>query len=598
MSSSEIVSKGLVTFSITIEGNKIPDSYGIISIKIERSVNRISSCTLLVEEQMAADSYFKVSASDNFVPGKKISIEVGYDCTNKEIFKGIVTKQSVRVDSELGPTIEVSCKDESIQMTAGRKSVSYAKSTDSDAITKIIGNYSTLTADVTSTSQTLPIIQQYYTTDWDFMLSRAEVNGMIITTIDGKVSVFAPDKSTASVLKLQYGDNLISFNADLNSISQLAKVTASAWDDKTQALITGDASNDSSGAGNITSKTLSDVSGLADFALQTTAAEDKDNLTNWAKAQMIKSEYSKITGTASFQGTGLVLPGTYLTVTDMGARFNGDYIVSGVQHEIRSGDWITTAELGISPQWFTESQSDISAPSASGLLPGVQGLFNATVKKAYDDPDDGFRVQVDLPLFDQSGEGLWARMVNNYSTDGAGIFFFPEEGDEVIVGFLNDDPRYPVILGSVYSKKLKPFSDLTPDDKNSKKAIVTKSKLQLEFNDEDKVITLVTPGKNTIVLDDKNKKITIKDQNGNSIETSDSGIEIKSSKAISIESDKSITLKGSDGVKIESSSGDVSMKGSNIKQEAEQELSLKGSTKASIEGGSECIVKGAMVKIN
>lgn len=598
MASELIASGGLVTYEVKIEGNKIPDKYGVVSIQIEKYVNRISGAIIVINEITGADTQFEVSSSDNFIPGKAIVIDAGYNTKNKTIFKGIVIKQSLKIDANLGPILEVECKDAAIQMTVGRKNASYAKGADSDAITKVIGNYGGLTSNVASTTPSIPLLQQYYCSDWDFVLARAEVNGMLVSTINGKVSVFKPDANTESVLKLAYGNNLLSFSADLNSITQLGSVKASAWDPKTQKLITGEASSDLAGPGDITSKKLSDTIGLSDYLLQTTATEEKDDLTNWAKAQIIKSEYSKILGKASCQGTSLVEPGVYITMASMGTRFNGDHLVSSVRHEIEGGNWTTHIGLGLSPIWFTQGQSDVIAPPASGLLPGVQGLFNGTVKKSYDDPDNGFRVLVDLPLFDESGDGLWARLLNNYSTDGAGMFFYPEVGDEVIVGFLNDDPRYPVILGSVYSEKIKPFSDFTPDEKNTKKAIVTKSKLEIEFDDENKIITVTTPGKNSVVLDDKNKKILIKDQNDNSLEMSDSGIEFKSSKAITIESDKEISIKGKNGIKLESSGGDVEIKGSNIKQEADSAFSAKSSGTAKVQGGSELTLKGAMVKIN
>ena len=54
----------------------------------------------------------------------------------------------------------------------------------------------------------------------------------------------------------------------------------------------------------------------------------------------------------------------------------------------------------------------------------------------YEDPDSQFRILVSVPLFDPNGEGIWARLTNFYSTNGAGIFFLPEVGDEVVLGFL------------------------------------------------------------------------------------------------------------------------------------------------------------------
>ena len=343
---------------------------------------------------------------------------------------------------------------------------------------------------------------------------------------------------------------------------------------------------------------MSEVVGLSEYDLQSTVPLQSGDLTNWSKAALVKSAYSKIQGDVKFQGSNLVDPAKYITLAGLGDRFNGDHIISGVHHVIAHGNWTTEVSVGLSPVWFTE-EPDVMAPPASGLLPGAQGLFNATVKKMYEDPDNHYRVLVDIPLFDPSGEGLWARLTNFYSTSGAGAFFMPEVGDEVVVGFLNEDPRFPIILGSMYSStNNKPFDGLDPNEKNTIKAIVSKSGINIEFDDEKKILTLQTPNKNTAIFSDDEKSITIKDQNDNSIVMSDSGITIKSPKNITVEATQNLTLKGDQGVTIESSGGDVQIKGLNIKESAQMEYSAQGSMTASLQGGTQTTIKGAMVMIN
>lgn len=593
-----IKSGGLVTFEIKVDGNSIPDIIEVESVVIDKSVNRISKATLVILDGNPSEEGFSVSSSATFVPGNKVSILVGYEAVNELVFTGIVTKQSVKVNGTSGPSLEVVCRDEAIRMIVGRKSATYAKKKDSDIIQSIISKYKGLSANVTATQTKWPEQVQYYATDWDFIMARAESNGMVITTLDGKVSVFPPDKDKKSVLDIKYGNNLLEFNADLDAITQLASVKANSWGFPTQKVTTASANNSYAGAGNLSSKKLSEVVGLKDFQVQTTAPLETTDLTNWSKAALIKSEFSKIRGEVKFQGSNKVIPGKYITLEGLGDRFNGDHFIANVTHEVAHGNWVTTVTVGLSPIWFTE-EPDVMAPPASGLLPGAQGLFNATVKKMYEDPDNQYRILIDIPLFDSKGEGIWARLANFYSTSGAGAFFLPEAGDEVIVGFLNEDPRYPIILGSLYSiTKNKPFKSLIPDKKNTKKAIVSKQGIFIEFDDENKVFTIETPSKNTAVFDDKSKEITIKDQNNNSIVMSSSGITIKSAKNISIEANQKLTLKGKQGVIIDSSPADVTIKGTNIKQTASVKFSAKGSAQAELSGGAQTTIKGAMVMIN
>lgn len=588
---------GVVTYSIKTGGSAIPDAYQVYAIHIDQTVNSISAATITLLDGNAAQEQFAISASSVFVPGVEISIEVGYDGKNTLLFSGIVTKQTIRVADATGPMLDIECMDKAIKMTVGRKSAVYSKTKDSDVISALIGNSSGLSSNVTATATQLPELVQYYATDWDFMLARAEVNGMLVSTINNKVSVFNPTADTSSVLTVSYGVNLLGFEAELNSITQLKQVTASAWDYSNQKLINAQAPNNLAGPGNLSSSKLADVVGLPSYDLQTTAAESSDELATWAKAQMLKSELSKITGNARFQGAAAVAPGRYITLAGLGGRFNGDHFVSSVRHEIADGNWITEASIGQSSEWFVQ-ENETEAPPAAGLLPGVSGLFNATVKKIDADPDSEYRILVNVALFNDQGAGIWARLSNFYSTNGQGAFFLPEVGDEVILGFLNQDPRYPVILGSMYSQKNKPYSEFAPNEKNSLKGIVSKSGLRIMFNDENKTLTLVTPGNNSVVLDDKNKQIKVQDENNNELVMSSSGITIKSDKNIMFQAGQKVSIKGDAGVDIESSAGDVTVKGNNINETANMQYVAKGCLTATVQGGTELTLKAAMVMIN
>ncbi|MGN2414052.1 type VI secretion system tip protein VgrG [Pseudomonas syringae] len=593
---SSLTAVGIVTSTVKIKGEPLPGKYSVQRIHIVHAINRIATATLTILDGSASDEGFAISASEAFVPGNAISLEAGYDGINTVLFQGIVTQQALRIESYSGPLLEVTCKVAAVKMTVGRKSANYSQSTDSDVINQLVSTAG-LTASVTSTDTVLPTLIQYYVTDWDFMLSRAEVNGLLVSTVSDGVSVFDPTANTTSVRTLTYGKDIMGFSAELNAITQLAQVTASAWSFQSQQLVTATATNHLAGAGNLSSKTLADVVGLSTYQLQTTATETDAELMSWAKAQMLKSELSKITGHVRCQGTDNFLPGKYLTLDGLGARFDGDHFVSQVEHTMEEGNWFTDLSIGMSPIWFSQEQQ-VQAPSAAGLLPGIQGLYNATVLGIASDPAGEFRVQVEVALFNDDATGLWARLANFYSTNGQGTFFMPEVGDEVILGFLNQDPRFPVILGSMYSQKNVPFNALSPNQENTLKGIVSKSELRVMFDDKNKILSLVTPGKNSVVLDDTQGQIEIKDQNGNSIVMSASGIAIKSDGTLSLQAAQKITLQGDTGISLNSSAGDATTAALNIKQAAELEFSAEGNASAQVQGGAELTLKAAMVMIN
>lgn len=593
---ADVVGGGVIVYEVAVNGKPIPGEYQVYHIVAEQALNKLPYARISLLDGNPSSENFAISASATFVPGAELTIKAGYNAVSTLIFSGIVTKQAIRIDNSRGPLLEIECRDKAVKLIVGRKSQAWAKTKDSDALSSIISQAG-LSAQVSATTALHEELVQYYASDWDFILMRAELNSMVVSAINGKLSIFNPTQNTSSAATITYGDDVYAFHAELNAVTQLNQVKASSWDYQNQQLINATAPNNLAGAGNLSSKTLAGVINLPQFELQTSAAEPQAQLTAWAAAQMLKSELAKIRGKVRVQGRANLLPGMYITLDGFGARFDGLHLISSVHHELENGNWMCEYQFGLAPEWFVEN-CEVAAPPAAGLLPGIQGLFNATVKQIHNDPDNEYRILVEVALFNDKQQGLWARLTNFYSTNGQGAFFLPEVGDEVILGFLNQDPRYPIIIGSVYSQKNKPYSEFVPNAENSLKGIVSKKELRIMFDDKDQILTIITPNKNTMVFDDKAGQIKIQDQNQNSMVMSSSGIAIKSPQSITIEAEQSVTIKGNTGVTIQSSAGDVSTTGVNIKESANLEYSAVGSVKASVQGGTQLTLQAAMVMIN
>ena len=165
----------------------------------------------------------------------------------------------------------------------------------------------------------------------------------------------------------------------------------------------------------------------------------------------------------------------------------------------------------------------------------------------------------------------------------------------MVIGYLNNDPSNPVVLGSLYSSQLAPPYELTAD--NVTKAIVTRSDLKIEFDDEKKVITLITPGKNKLILSDDEKSILLQDQNGNKLELNENGILLDSPKDISITAKGKISVEAVGEIGI-SSKADISVEGLNVNHSANVGFVAKGSASAELSASGQTTVKGAMVMIN
>lgn len=580
-----------VTQTIKINGKVISDQF-VFSVEVSKCVNKITSAIIKLLDGAPAKEDFKLSDSQDYVPGSPITINAGYDSDESVIFSGYVIKQNLQTVSD-GPLLILHCKDESFKMTIGRKSDVFENITDSSLISQLIGNYG-LTASVDSTSYQNKEIVQWYCSDWDLMLMRAEANGLIVITDQNKVSVKKPDTSQSKIITLTYGKDIYDIDVMADAKTQYSKVKANAWDVKSLQVINADASDPSvSLPGNLSPSKMADFSDKDVFNLQTTANLEQTEIQNWADACLLKSRLSFISGEVKFQGNSDVLPGTIIELAGMGERFNGNAFVWEVIHTIETGNWFTEVKLGANANWYADETAQIESSRAAGLLPGVSGLQNGIVKQIDSDPVNEFRVMVTLPLV--NNKTVWARLSTTYATSNAGTYFFPEVGDEVLLGFFNDDPRFPVILGSMYSStKQAPY---TPESKNGTKAIVSKNGVKIIFDDEKKVLTLVTPQSNTIVLSDDEKSISLNDQNGNKIEMNSSGITIQSASNIVLKASENITAEATSDISVKANNA-LDLKGLNVTGSAEAQMVMKGEASSELSASGNVTVKGAMVMIN
>lgn len=588
-------SNGVLKLSILSNGSPIDEAIQVISVSVNKAVNKIPSAKIVLMDGDMPEKDFPVSNSDAFVPGQEITIKAGYDQNEEPIFTGIVIKHGIKVTGDNFSRLVIECRDKAVAMTLGRHNANYVDSKDSDVISKIISNHAGLSADVTATTTQHGELVQYYCSDWDFVLSRAEVNGQLVCCEDAKVSVKAPDTSAAAELLVTYGEDLMEFHADMDARHQVKEVKSANWDPSQQTMVEESvAPAKLNEQGNLDSATLAEVLNLEPLRLQTPISMETSALRDWASGQQIKSGLSRIRGRMKFQGSAKAKPASLIELDGVGERFNGNVFASAVNHDIANGNWITEVEFGMSPNWFAE-QRDLVAPPAAGLLPGVEGLQIAVVKQLDEDPNGEFRIQVTVPVLQADTEGVWARLAGFYASDSYGSFFIPEIGDEVVLGYLNNDPTAPVILGSLYSSKRAPA--YTPEADNNTKALVTRSELKIEFDDDKKVITVETPGGNKIVISDDAKSIVLEDQNSNKIELGESGIVLDSPKDISITAKGEIKLDATSNLSA-TSKADVSIDGLNVNQTANASFTAKGSASAELSASGQTTVKGAMVMIN
>lgn len=590
----------LLSVQLLIGGS---EASGVIrSITVHTALNRIGEATIVINDGDKAAESFALSDSGDYDPGKTVEIKAGYHTQLASVFKGTIVSQSIQVAPQEGPSMTLICKDGLVKTTLSAKSAYYQTVKDSDVINTIVQQYS-LTANVDATSYSYDCLLQYNAIDWDFIKKRAAINGLVIYMADDKVNVVKPAVSGSSVFTISYGRNLIDMDIALQSANQISGIAAKAWNPDEQKVTSQTGTEPGvNEEGSIDGKKLGDV--LAQKRqLQTTTFQEESQLTSLSDGQFLFNRLARFSGYITCTGNSEVQLNTLVTLEGVSKSLNGDLFVNAVVHTLEAGTWQTEVGVGFQEEWFANS----SPASSTGT--SITGLQIATVKQIQEDPKSRFRVMVSFPLLEDDSNGIWARLNSLYASNGVGIFFYPEVGDEVIVGFLEDDPSSPIILGSMYSKKNQSYQK--PDEKNSHKTILTKSNLKLDFDDENKIITVATPANNTLVISDKDKSITCTDQNENSWVMNKDGITITSNKSMTLKAKNDITiqaqninLKADSGITLKSATNNttadnaLNLKATNVSIKADASLSAQAQASAEIKASGNTSIKGAMVMIN
>lgn len=587
--------EGPVEFIIEGNGKALSSVLPLVSIDVYYNINTIPKAIIVIEDGEMSQGAFPLSDGNELAPGSEVTIKLGYSTSSTPVFKGIVVRHGVSISKNGRSCVKIECRHKAIAMTCARKNANFLEKSDDDIVKKLTGDYG---VSIKSSMGGAPHkeILQYYCTDWDFMMTRAEANGCWLLADGDKLSIEKISAKGSAAVELTWGTDILEFKADANALFQVKNVVAKSWDVTKQQVISGKSGMVSlGGQNNLDNGKLQKVLGVSSNTLQVNSQVPKDALTSWAEADQLKNELSRICGSVVCLGTTKAKLGGLVELKNVGDRFKGGALVSGIHHVVRDGVWTTEFSFGMSKEWYSE-KFETSAPISSGINCGVHGLLTGIVMQIHEDPEKLNRVKVKIPLMENEKEDVWARLGGAYASEKFGCMFYPEVGDEVILGFFGGDPSSPVILGSLYSGKRTPPQAL--EQKNNIKQILTREKLSVEFNEEKKSITVTTPGKRKIVLDDDGKKISLEDGSGNKIEMSDSGIKMESKKDIVIDTKGKFNVSAVGGINLAAKSGDLKGEGLNVEFTGKVGFTGKGNAKAEVSASGQTTIKGAMVMIN
>lgn len=156
-----------------------------------------------------------------------------------------------------------------------------------------------------------------------------------------------------------------------------------------------------------------------------------------------------------------------------------------------------------------------------------------------DDPERRNRVQVRLFAFDaveNQDAAMWARVAAPFAGADRGCFCLPDVDDEVLVVFVQGDPRYPVIVGGLWNGAAVPPADIESGGVNRYKRIKSKNGITITLDDNqgEETLTLETPGGQKLTLRDGPSSVVIEDSNQNSVTLEAAGITIQAAAKVTV----------------------------------------------------------------
>jgi uncharacterized protein involved in type VI secretion and phage assembly len=158
-----------------------------------------------------------------------------------------------------------------------------------------------------------------------------------------------------------------------------------------------------------------------------------------------------------------------------------------------------------------------------------------------DDPESLARVKVELYNMDTSRDvSLWARVAAAFAGADRGAFFLPQPGDEVLVVFVNGDPRAPVVVGGLWNGTDRPPESVS-GGRVDRWTITGKAGTKIaivEETDATAKIQCTTPaGVSVCMTDEGGGKVEIVCA-GNTITVDSGGVSVRAAATVSVQASR------------------------------------------------------------
>lgn len=282
---------------------------------------------------------FDSKVKNKFKLGTVVEIGIGYSSEIQKVLKGYVAALRAGFGSNTNLVITVA-DVRRLMMTSGVKKVQHDVPNYSDAVQKVLGEYSKLcTAEIEATDDKLVNGISQSTNDYNFItheLVNAGCYGMEFLVVGDKAYFRKSRGKEGAICSLELGKGLEEFNAERAYMDLQADVVGYCQDD---SVVHASAQIKSE-------NTISLMPSTPVHIIASPMADTQDKANVCAKSYVDRMLARKQNGSGVCVGLPVLVPGRYVEVVMLEEMVNKKYYIQRVTHRIGEGGFVTAFETG------------------------------------------------------------------------------------------------------------------------------------------------------------------------------------------------------------------------------------------------------------
>ncbi len=527
---------------LRLELIKDAESFGtVVGLHIVEAVSRLPVAHVAVRVSGA-----EIADPDEFL-GSEVMLTWVLD-EEAHHFAGDVIEAALSAADSRSATYRMSIAPRFQRLASQRRSRVFQRQKYSDILRMLLGEAGVSPSNVPESAQVRDTVVQYLETDLEFASRLMEEEGTFFyfTHADGRDHVnFTSDMrllpgvrgtfpyrghtAPPDAIGEQYVETL---HAARRPVAD--QVTVRQWDVARKETITAMATP---------SQRPNGVQiGLHEDFLGERRSPAEADLEATVRRELLDLDSQLLDGTSTIAA---LRAGHVVTIAGVGDAFSGKYFVSSVNHTF------VTVDTGGRPAFyhgnsFRCSPADVQyRPRRLTPRPRIDGLQTAIVVDN-ESEDSSPRVRVRFPWLDEGGASAWIRLGSIGAGRERGFQWMPEIDDEVLVGFMQGDPSYPVVVGSLWNGKDAP--PLAPPESRDQRIIQTRSGHALVFDDTEGAEQVAMSSVQDLVLD-SGELLELQSRGPASL-ASEKGVELSSGLDFTVDSSAAVKIQAAASVEV------------------------------------------------